>query len=149
MQVRREIVIGASPTRVWRCLTEPAMLPQWISGFVDETVETPGPPAVGTVSTMRLKEGAKIATYRSVLTAWRPGERLAIRLTGGSFSEGMAMDVDYAIAAEGGGTRLAYDARVPMKGIFLLLAPIMRLAAGANAKRDLARLKTLAESAEG
>lgn len=149
MQVRREIVIAAPPARVWRCLTEPDLLPKWISGFVDETVETPRPPAVGTVSTMRLKEGAKVVSYRSVLTAWKPGERLAIRLTGGSFAEGMAMDVDYAISPEGEGTRLVYDARVPMKGLFLLLAPIMRLAAGANAKRDLAKLKALAESGEG
>lgn len=149
MRVRREIVIGAPPARVWRCLTEPSMLSKWISGFVDETVETPGAPGVGTASKLRLKEGRKVVSYRSVLTAWEPGERLAIRLTGGSFTAGMVMDVDYAIAAEGEGTRLAYDAGVPLKGPFLLFAPIVHLAAGANTKRDLAKLKALAESGDG
>lgn len=147
MEVRRQVRIEAPVARVWDCLTDPAKLPRWISAFVDEVPDDPAKAGVGATSTLRLREGRKVVAYRSVVTMWEEPRRLAIRLTGGTFPEGMAMDVEYRLAADGAGTVLDFDSRATLKGLlFVLMAPLIRLAAGANAKRDLAALKRLAEA---
>lgn len=148
MHFHERIEIDCTPAQLWRCLTEPALLQQWVSSLVDETPEDPArTTGAGAASTMRLREGKKIVVYRSVVTAWEPERRIAVRLSGGSFAPGMEMDVTYDIAPHAGGTSLDYDVRVPMKGLFFkLMAPLFRLMAMTNANKDLSTLKELAPS---
>jgi hypothetical protein len=148
MRIHRRIQIEASAAVVWRCLTEPQLLEQWVSQWVDETPDDSPGTGLGASSTLRLREGGKIVTYRSVVTAWEPERKLAIRLSGGSFPPGMEMDIIYELHwGDRNITFLDYDATIPLKGIaYKLLAPIIWLACVSNARTDLAKLKVLAPS---
>jgi carbon monoxide dehydrogenase subunit G len=148
MNMHRRIEIACAPAQLWRCFTDVAILKQWISQLVDETPDDPAQHGQGALSTLYMREGKKIVAYRSMVTAWQPERRLAIRLSGGSFGQGVEMDVLYELSREAGArTILNYDVNVPLKGVlFRLMAPILWLASASNAKRDLAKLVTLAES---
>ena len=133
------------PLAVWRCLTEFKLQQKWITQLVEETPDDPEQVGLGAGSTVRMREGSKIVTYRSVVTAWEPGRRLAIRLSGGSFPPGMEMDVTYGLSQGETGTHLDYDVQVPLKGVFFkLMAPFIWVVAARNAKKDLAKLQGLA-----
>jgi carbon monoxide dehydrogenase subunit G len=151
MHIHRRIEVDCRPEQLWRCLTDVALLKQWVSNLVDETPDDPKRNRLGALSTIQMREGTKVVAYRSVVTAWEPERRLAIRLSGGSFAKGMAMDVQYVLSRPNGiRTLLDYDATVSLKGLFFtLLGPIIFLASATNARKDLANLKTLADSFRG
>ncbi|HEV7765550.1 MAG TPA: SRPBCC family protein [Thermoanaerobaculia bacterium] len=145
MHVHRQLEIQGTRAQLWRCLTDPEVLKRWVSSLVDDTPEDPERTSgVGVVSTMRLREGNKVVAYRSVVTEWEHERRLAIRISGGMFAEGMEMDVAYEISSRaGGGMLLDYDVRVPLKGFFLLMSPLIWLMSKKNANTDLTKLQTL------
>lgn len=149
MRTHRQVSIACPPAALWRCLTEFELQKRWLTDLVDETPEDPAKTSgVGAASRMRIREGSKVNTYRSVVTAWEPNRRLAVRLTEGSFAPGMAMDVTYTITAAPGGCLLDFDVEVPLKGIlFKLMAPLIWIMSAANARRDLGKLATLAPTA--
>jgi hypothetical protein len=150
MHLHRRILLDSTPSAVWRCLTQFELQRQWITQLVEETPDNPGRVGLGAGSTVKMREGGKIVTYRSAVTAWEPERRLAIRLSGGSFSPGMEMDVAYDLSLGETGTFLDYDVQVPLKGfVFKLMAPIIWLAAASNAKKDLAKLRGLAPTIKG
>jgi uncharacterized protein YndB with AHSA1/START domain len=145
MHIHRRTLLDCPPSAVWRCLTEFDLQQRWITQLVEEIPDDPGRVGLGAVSTLRMREGNRVVTYRSVVTAWEPGRRLALRLSGGSFSPGMQMDVAYDLSPSETGTVLEYDVQVPLKGIvFKLMAPIIWFVAASNAKRDLTKLRSLA-----
>ena len=144
MEIRRAIEIDCTPAALWPCLTKPEILKEWVPGFVDEVPEDPAVTSgVGAASIMRLREGSRVSTYRSVVTRWEPERAVEIRLTGGSFRSDMHMDVGYDVTPTARGCRLDYRAACAMKGLFLLVAPVFWLAGRANATKALARLATV------
>jgi hypothetical protein len=146
MHIHRRLEIDCSPKTLWKCLTDDGLVKQWVSQLVDDIPDDPGRTGVGALSTLRLREGAKVVSYRSVVTAWESEHLLAIRLSGGSFAPGMEMDVRYEISQENvTGAVLDYDVTVPLQGLlFKLLGPFVWLASVANARKDLAKLKEVA-----
>lgn len=148
MRVHRQLKIDAPPAAVWRCLVEPELQKRWITQLVDETPDDASAVGVGATSSMRLREGDQVVTYRSKVTAWEPERHLSIQLTGGTFAEDMAMDVRYDLVPEAAGTTLDYDVVVPMKGFASkVLTPLLWLVASTNSIKDLARLSVVAETA--
>lgn len=145
MRFATTMTVPCTPAKLWGLLTEPALIKTWLEDLVDDTPDDPSRTSgVGVHSTMRLREGRKIQTYRSVTTAWEPQRRVAIQLTGGSFAQGMAMDVDYRITPEGAGSRLDYEVTVPLKGFFILIAPLIWIGSRANAGKALSKLAEVA-----
>ncbi len=145
MRLQKTVQIACAPARLFTCLTDPAVIKRWLEDLVDDTPEDPTKTSgVGVVSTMRIREGGKIQSYRCVMTAWDPERRVALRLTGGSFGEGMAMDVDYRITPEAPGCRLDYEVDVPLKGWFVLMAPVIWLASRVGSRKQLGKLAEVA-----
>lgn len=145
MEARHSQVIAATPAVLWRCLTEPALLKDWVPGYVDETPEDPARTGgVGVVSTMRLREGSRIKSYRCVVTRWEPERGVGIRISGGAFAKDMHMDVDYAIERMDGACRVDFREQCAMKGLYLILAPLIWLVSRANAAKALATLAQVA-----
>ena len=138
--------IDATPAVLWRCLTEPDLLKEWVPGYVDETPEDPARTrGVGVASTMRLREGSRISTYRCVVMRWEPERAVAIRLTGGAFAKDMHMDVDYEITPLERGCRVDYRVQCAMKGLYILLAPVIWLVSRGNATKALTTLARVAK----
>jgi uncharacterized protein YndB with AHSA1/START domain len=148
MHIHRRTEIACSPATLWLCLTDMELLKRWITQLVDETLDDPSRSGLGALSTVRIREGNKVVAYRCVVTAWEPARRLAIRLSGGLFAEGMEMDVTYDLShADGATTILDYDVSVPLKGmLFRVMGPIIWLASAGSANRDMAKLQVLAQT---
>lgn len=145
MRFATTMTVPCTPAKLWTLLTDPVLIKTWLEDLVDDTPDDPSRTSgVGVRSTMRIREGRKVQTYQSVTTAWVPERHVAIRLTGGSFANGMAMDVDYRIAPEGTGSRLDYVVDVPLKGIFVLMAPLIWIGSRSNASKALAKLAEVA-----
>lgn len=145
MTLHRQVIVNCTAAQLWRCLTEVELLKQWISQLVDESLDDPKRTGLGALSTIQLREGARVVSYRSVVTEWEPQQRLGIRISGGSFAAGMTMAVSYDLTQfERDQTSLNYDVCVPLLGKFRLLGPLIWMVSASNARRDLAKLKTLA-----
>lgn len=147
MQFHRQIRVDCTPEALWRCLTEVELLKNWVSNLVDETPNDPTrTQGVGVKSTMKMREGKKIVAYQSEVTEWAPKRRLAIRLSGGSFTKDLVVDVAYELSQDNINTTLLdYDVTVPVRGFwFKLLGPLVRMIAYFAAKKDLSRLQALA-----
>ena len=147
MHVHRRVEIACTAQALWRCLADPGIVKQWVPGVV-EIVPEPGPgPGEGldAASTMRIREGGKIASYRSVVTRWEPDRAIGIRMSGGSFAPGMHMDVTYEIAERTGACVLDYDVTCELKGVlYKLMAPLIWAVSRASAKKSLDNLSAIA-----
>lgn len=144
MKDHRQVRIACTPSVLWKHLTEPELLKEWVPDYVDETPDGPVHEGVGAASTMRLREGSKVVAYKSVVTAWERERRVAIRITGGSFPKGMHIDVGYGITPSEGGCLLDYDVDYQLRGFFRLMAPIMWLATRGNSDKALTKLASAA-----
>jgi hypothetical protein len=145
MTVYRHVSVAGTPAQLWRCLTEIELLKQWIATLVDEALDDPNHTGLGALSTIQLREGTGVVSYRSLVTAWEPHQRLGIRLSGGSFADGMVMDVTYRLSPSAGvRTGLTYDVCVALEGKFRVMGPLIWMVSASNARRDLAKLQALA-----
>jgi len=144
MRLHKQVRIACTPATLWRHLTESELLKQWIPDLVDDTADEGVQPGLGATSTMRLREGSKVQSYRSVVTAWEPERKVAVRLTGGSFAAGSAMDVSYEFVPEANGCVLDYDVDIPLATLpFKLLAPLIWIVSTGNANKALTNLARL------
>lgn len=101
--VEREILIQAPPQTVWRVVTEPAQITQWLS---DSAELDPRPGGEGV-----LAFGDQAAAYvvRMRVEAAEPPHRFVFRWDypdGEQPAEGNSLRVEFNLAAEGAGTRL-------------------------------------------
>lgn len=147
MHVHKQVAIDATPAKLWPLLTEPEKLKTWIDNLVDDTPDGPQTTGVGARSTMKIREGKKIVSYQSVVTAWEPERRVAIRLSGGTFAKGMAMDVDYLVTPTATGSLLDYDVKVTLAGWCVVLAPLIWIVSRFNATSALDKLSAAARTA--
>jgi carbon monoxide dehydrogenase subunit G len=115
------------PEVLWGYLEEPAKMRAWMKGL--EAVEyDSGRP--GSTATLRIKEGKKVATYRSTVATREPYSRLSVAISGGSFGE-KSMLVDYTLTDLGGRTRLDYRCAmqcpsVLMRIVGFVFGPLIR-----------------------
>jgi carbon monoxide dehydrogenase subunit G len=116
MRVRKSVSVAATPETCWQVLTSPEHLKQWLPEVLDFIPDDPAKPdGVGATFTMKIQEGKRVVEYRETITAWEPGRALAVRISGGSFGKGMAMDVDYRLVPESNGTRLDYEEEMELQ----------------------------------
>ncbi len=151
MHIHRRVIIECKQKGLWRCLTEPELIRQWVTNMVDEIPDEGARPGLGAKSTIRMREGTKIVNFRCVVTEWKPEYRLGIRFTGGSLGPSLEMDVTYELSrGEDTGTALDFDVDLPLHGfVYKLLAPLIWLGAVNNTKKDLAKLAELAPTILG
>lgn len=146
MRVTRTLHVAAPPGAVWTILDDAEKIKLWIPEVV-ETVHPDGldrSNAVGTRFVQRIREGGRVKSYDGEVIAYEPERVLGVRLGDGSFS----VDTTYRLSAEGKGTRLAFAAEAELKSwIARLMAPVGRLLLGSLVRKQLERLKALAEGA--
>ena len=148
MHIRRNVLIDCKPKALWRCITEPELIQQWITDLVEEIPDDDTKTGLGAQSTVRIREGGRIVSYRCIVIEWSSEFRVGVRLSGGSLGPGDVIDVTYEIArGEDTGTMLHYDLNFPIRRLFLvLLAPFIWFGIQGNLKRDFALLAELAKS---
>jgi len=116
--IEKEILISAPVATVYRVITEPGQIAQW---FSDAAELDPVPGGAGTL-TFEDRATSQRMTVRLVVQAAEPPHRFAFRWDypeGEQPSEGNSLLVEFALAAEGSGTRL----RVSESGFGALRRP--------------------------
>lgn len=118
MRFSHQLEIDAPVERVFALIDDDAAARRWMRGL-EETVYPDGPEQehrVGTHFRQRIREGARIADYDGVVTAFEPPRRLEHRIGAGG---GMTMRVAYRLEAVGSGTRLTYETEMEDAGWFV------------------------------
>lgn len=147
MHLDFEIDIPTTPATLWHWLTEPEAIKRWMPAIESDEPLTPGPPGVGTRSRMTLREGKRSVRYETELTTYDVERLLTLDMRGGSLGTS-PMQVRYHLTARGETTRLHYTADWRPNELGLrLLSPLIRIAAGRNARASLDRLARLTASA--
>ena len=145
LKVSEEIVIDASPERVWSYLASERGLATWNDGLV--RLE---PPTMRAGETCRIvmragPDGIEQAQEAAVV-ACEPGRQLALEVVGGRLPPGVGLRVDLQLQPAGTGTRLVLDAEAQVAGFLAgLLGPMVLPRATAELRAAAMRLKEAAE----
>jgi len=138
-----EITINASPERVFPYLTDPQLLPKWLSGLVESKPITEGGLRVGAKSIETIAENGQSFTMESEITRYEPNREMQVRLT----SDMLEVLADYELQPEGNGTKLRYTATMNYKGfITRVMAPLLSGSIRNKLEGDMSRLKQLVEA---
>ena len=139
MHIERSTTIGASPQAVWELLIDPSRAGEWMPDVLSyETDSTE--PAVGTISTMRVKESGKEVDYTTEILEYEALQHLTVEVRGGSLGAN-PMRVRYDVRPSGDGTAMTYRSDWKASGVMLtLMVPLIRFMAGRNATQAMNRL---------
>ena len=138
--------ITAPAAAVWPWLVEPERMVQWLEGLDGVAVETAGPLGVGSRYRLAGRYGDRAHVFAGVVQGYEPFERFAVRLGGGAFPEGVTALADFALSAEGAGTRLDLRIRVEgLLGLRRLAAPVAMTVARREAALRLDILRRIVE----
>ena len=71
--------INATPEAVWPWLTEPELMKEWMTGFVN-SVATNEVEGVGATWKMSIQEGRRVSEYDGEITAYDPPNHIDLAL---------------------------------------------------------------------
>jgi len=136
MHVQSEVVIAASPDRVWAYVTDVENDPAWQEGAIWTRLRVPGPVGLGTAMDHEGRFlGMRIPTSGAV-TVFEPTRRFGYEFRSRFGSTLMV----YELEAVGDGTRVRLSADAPLPVFLRPLAPILRRNVQAMFDRDVVRL---------
>ena len=145
MLITKTIQINASPELIWEMLTDLEQIKRWNSTVISDEPLSSGPPHVGQISKMMIREGSKIVEYESEISHYQPTSQLSMILRGGNLGKG-PMYIDYQLSANEAGTLVNYVSKWEPHGFTLkLMAPIINKMAQRNAKDVMNQLKIITE----
>ena len=145
MLITKTVQINASPELIWEMLTDLEQIKRWNTTVISDEPLSPGPPHVGQISKMMLKEGSKVVEYESEISHYQPTSQLSMILRGGNLGKG-PMYLDYQLSANETGTMMNYESKWEPHGFTLkLMAPIINKMAQKNATEVLNQLKVVTE----
>src|SRR4030042_6389870 len=146
MRAQRSIEIAAAPEKIWPFLVEPEKILQWCITFqkFEYTGEQRG--GVGTPFYVEEKAGGPLMKLNFAVTDWAENERLAFRMTSGTFVKGY--DQSWTVESIPLGSRVTLMEQVEMRfGIIgKLLGLVGQRSSETHVGEMLAKLKSLAEA---
>ena len=121
---RYEVVLSASPERVFEVFEDAESWPVWADAITRVTWTTPKPFTVGTKRTVDLKGGLRADEY---FMAWRQNERMAFYFERTSKPVLQSFAEDYQLEAVGNGkTKLVWRVAFESRGLMAYLSPLLR-----------------------
>lgn len=146
MKVERSIDIGASPQAIWPYLTEPEKIMEWCITFRKLEYAGEQHSGVGTPFYVEEKAGGPLMKLNFTMTEWSENERIAFRMTSGSFVKGY--EQSWAVEATPSGSTFVFaeDVKMPFGVLGKLLGLLGQRGSQATVEKMLVKLKALAEA---
>ena len=141
MESRVSTTIARPPATVFAWLADLEQLPRWESSFAEVRRESPGPVGVGARYWCRRTQPTKAETHMAV-TEYEPEQRLMVESEWAGF---IKPAFGYLVEPAGAGTRVTLIGRPKLRGVGLLMLPMIALLATRLSARYLANLKRLVE----
>ena len=146
MRVQRSIDIAAEPEKIWPFLVEPEKILKWCITFQQFEYTGEKRNSVGTTFYLEEKAGPMpLMKLNFVVTEWVENERLAFRMTSGSWLK--SYEQGWTVRANPAGSRFTFieDVELPLGIIGKLIGVVGQLSSAATVKKMLVILKSLAE----
>ncbi|MEO6797914.1 MAG: SRPBCC family protein [Candidatus Dormibacter sp.] len=144
VDVLTEIVINRPPIQVAAYAGDPSNAPKWYVNIKATEWKTPPPLSIGSRLAFAAQFIGRRLAYTYEVVELVPGRRLVMRTAQGPFP----METTYAWEPVGNGqTRMTLRNRGNLAGFSRVAAPFMAAAMRRANQKDLARLKSLLESA--
>ena len=124
---------------------DPTHAPEWYANIRSVTWKTPPPAVIGSRMEFEARFLGQRLVYTYEIVELLPGERLVMRTTDGPFP----METTYTWEPSDAGTLMSLRNRGEPSGFARVAAPVMDRAIRRETTKDLARLKSLLEGAEG
>lgn len=146
-----EVVIDAGPDQVWEYLVDPEKRADWVTGLVRIVPLDGTPGTTGSHSMLiMVHEGNQFKVEEEIFGA-EPGAWLGLKTVSAGSSLTTTFTLESAGAMGAGGSRthvILEQDTTHFTRTGKLLAPFLSVAAGANAGRDLEKLKKLIEKSK-
>jgi carbon monoxide dehydrogenase subunit G len=141
------IVINRRVEEVWNGLTSPSIAERWMSGVLHASVITDGAWAVGA----QFRKVQRFMGLRTEmvydLVTYEPNTKLAYRTVSGTLSGPLFYEASITLEAAGSGTKLSYEGRGELRGLFKVVEPLFTRLARRRFERDFNTFKNLIERA--
>jgi uncharacterized protein YndB with AHSA1/START domain len=137
--------VNAPPDKVFGIIDDPEQLKRWCEGVEETIYVTPKDPVnpVGTKFKQKIREGGQVQEYDGEVTAYDRPRHLGVCISNPHF----AVQVDYRLAAEEGGSRLDYSADFQCRSMFMrVMLFLFGWYTRRILRRQMAKLKELAET---
>lgn len=122
MRYRREIEVATPPDATFAYLSDFANAAEWDPGIAEARRLTPEPTAVGSrFEVVALFRGNR-QRFEYVVTEYEEGVRVALR---GEGEKAVSDDV-ITVEPDAGGSRVAYEADIRLKGVYRVAEPFLR-----------------------
>ena len=140
-----ETTISRPPADVAAFAADPSNAPQWYSNIRSVTWQTRPPAGIGSRMEFEARFLGRRLVYTYEIVEFVPGQRLVMRTADGPFP----METTYTWEPADEGTRMTLRNRGEPSGFARVAATVMDLAIRRATSKDLARLKSILESAGG
>ena len=139
-------VINRPVDEVWKCLTNPSIAKQWMSGLLQVNSISGGPWNVGT----KIRKVQRFIGLRTEMvydtTVYEPNRKLAYKTASGTLSGPLSYEASITLESIESGTKLIYTGRGELGGFFKLVEPVFTRWARRRFKNDLNIFKELVEA---
>lgn len=143
--IATSVEIARNPEEVFAYITDVPRHPEWQEGLVSATLETEGPPRVGSRVVHKRKLGFGTVATTSEITAFDPPRAIGFRgLDGPIRAEG-----SQRVEPAGEGSRVSFEMEMRGHGLGVLMLPMARRQASRQVAESHERLKRILESGAG
>ena len=147
MRVQDSIDIAAPPDKIWPFMVEPEKILIWCITFTKFEYSGEQRSGVGTLLYIEEKVSPMpLMKLNFAVTEWTENERVAFKMTSGTGTKGY--DQSWTIEAAPSGSRFTFVENfiMPLGIIGRMISPLAARGSGANVKKMLTILKSLAEA---
>ena len=148
VKVDLETLIARPPAAVFEALTDVELYPAWLiaSGIVKVERLDAGPLAVGSGVRISQTVAGRSTVLDGKVTVLKPGSGFGLR---GKDKDGVTIEIDAALVAEGAATRLRWSLRLGLPLRFRMFESMVAPQAKRAAALDLEAFRQRLESAKG
>jgi uncharacterized protein YndB with AHSA1/START domain len=138
-----EIKIAQPREKVFAWVTEPALLKEWVSGYISETPLYGCPTVVGSKGMVTMNLDGEKWNFVTTVLEFQKDQHLKMRFQGAEFN----MVLNVAVEDTNGGSKVKYATETEYKKpIYHLLEPIIAWSAQNKIKTDLSELRSKTEA---